>query len=257
MKGFDLMAILLNPEFSRMLVHGVNMTLIIFAGSWLLAMSLGIILLAIRMLPGRLADVLVEAYVSYHRNVPTLVQLMLWYFGVSSLLPDGLQIWLSDHNGEAIFAVIALGLCQAAYFSEDHRSGLRAVPKGQWEAARALGHSYLGAMAYILLPQAVRNAMPALVNHTVSLFKNSSLAMAIGVTELTHAVKEVENQSFRAFAERANGGKRTLTDVSPLTSRTLAGRRRIVSTPSGSSPASSSAAASPRRHKIWVCPAPP
>jgi polar amino acid transport system permease protein len=199
MKGFDLMAILLNPEFSRMLVHGVNMTLIIFAGSWLLAMSLGIILLAIRMLPGRLADVLVEAYVSYHRNVPTLVQLMLWYFGVSSLLPDGLQIWLSDHNGEAIFAVIALGLCQAAYFSEDHRSGLRAVPKGQWEAARALGHSYLGAMAYILLPQAVRNAMPALVNHTVSLFKNSSLAMAIGVTELTHAVKEVENQSFRAF----------------------------------------------------------
>jgi polar amino acid transport system permease protein len=52
-------------------------------------------------------------------------------------------------------------------------------------------------MAYILMPQAVRNAMPALVNHTVSLFKNSSLAMAIGVAELTHAVKEIENQSFR------------------------------------------------------------
>ena len=199
MKGFDLMAILLSPEFSGMIAHGMEMTLIIFAGSWLLAMSLGIILLAVRMLPGRVTDALVAAYVAYHRNVPTLVQLMLWYFGISSLLPDALQLWLADRNGEAIFAVIALGLCQAAYFSEDLRSGLRAVPKGQWEAARALGHSFTGAMSYILLPQAVRNAMPALVNHTVSLFKNSSLAMAIGVAELTHSVKEVESQSFRAF----------------------------------------------------------
>ena len=124
---------------------------------------------------------------------------MLWYFGISSLLPDTLQVWLSDHDGEAIFAVIALGLCQAAYFSEDQRSGLRAVPKGQWEAARALGHGYIGAMTYILLPQAIRNAMPSLVNHTVSLFKNSSLAMAIGVIELTHAVQEIESQSFRPF----------------------------------------------------------
>ena len=199
MKGFDLMAILLSPEFSGMIAHGMEITLIIFAGSWLLAMSLGIMLLAIRMLPNRITDALVAAYVAYHRNVPTLVQLMLWYFGISSLLPDALQLWLADRNGEAVFAVIALGLCQAAYFSEDLRSGLRAVPKGQWEAARALGHSFTGAMSYILLPQAVRNAMPALVNHTVSLFKNSSLAMAIGVAELTHAVKEVESQSFRAF----------------------------------------------------------
>ena len=199
MKGFDLTAILLNPEFSRMLAQGVKMTFIIFIGSWLLAMSLGIVLLAIRMLPSRIADAVVAAYVSYHRNVPTLVQLMLWYFGISSLLPDALQIWLSDHNGEAIFAVIALGLCQAAYFSEDQRSGLRAVPKGQWEAARALGHGYIGAMTHIRLPQAIRNAMPSLVNHTVSLFKNSSLAMAIGVIELTHVVQEIESQSFRPF----------------------------------------------------------
>lgn len=199
MKGFDIMAILSNPEFGRMLVHGVKMTLIIFAGSWTLAMSLGVLLLAIRMLPSRIAEGAVAAYVSFHRNVPTLVQIMLWYFGIYSLLPDGLQEWLSDHNGEALFAIIALGLTQGAYFSEDLRSGLRSVGKGQSEAARALGHSYFGAMAYILMPQAVRNAMPALVNHTVSLFKNSSLAMAIGVSELLHVVKEIESRTFRAF----------------------------------------------------------
>nr|WP_328514874.1 ABC transporter permease subunit [Ralstonia solanacearum] len=58
---------------------------------------------------------------------------------------------------------------------------------------------FIGTLRYVLMPQAVRNALPALINHSVSLFKNSSLAMAIGVTELTHAVKEIENTSFRAF----------------------------------------------------------
>ena len=168
-------------------------------GSWLFAMSLAVVLLVVRLTPSRIAQRGVVAYVSYHQNVPTLVQLMLWYFGISSLLPDVLQGWLGEHSGESVFAIIALGLCQAAYFSEDLRSGLRSVPPGQAEAARALGHGYVGAMRHVLMPQAIRNAVPALVNHSVSLFKNSSLAMAIGVAELTHAVKEIENQSFRAF----------------------------------------------------------
>lgn len=199
MKGFDLTAILSNPEFSGMLLHGMWMTFVIAVGSWLLAMSLGILLLVVRLLPSRIADGAVAAYISYHRNVPTLVQLMLWYFGIASLLPDDLQAWLGDHNGESIFAIIALGLCQAAYFSEDLRSGLRSIAPGQAEAARALGHGYIGAMRFVLMPQALRNSMPALVNHTVSLFKNSSLAMAIGVVELTQAVRQVENESFRTF----------------------------------------------------------
>jgi polar amino acid transport system permease protein len=199
MKGFDLMAILLNAEFGRMLVHGLQMTLVIAVSSWLLAMTLALVLLVVRLSPSRIAERAVAAYISYHRNVPTLVQLMLWYFGISSLLPGAVQGWLGEHDGEALFAIIGLGLCQAAYFSEDLRSGLRSIPPGQSEAARALGHSYIGAMRHVLMPQAVRNAIPALVNHSVSLFKNSSLAMAIGVAELTHAVKEVENQSFRAF----------------------------------------------------------
>jgi polar amino acid transport system permease protein len=199
MKGFDLLAILLNHEFSALLLHGVRLTLVIAVGSWLLAMTLALLLLTLRLTPSRIAERVVEVYVSYHRNVPTLVQLMLWYFGIASLLPNDMQAWLSVHQAEAVFAVIALGLCQAAYFSEDLRSGLRAIPPGQAEAARALGHSYIGAMRHVLMPQAIRNAVPALVNHSVSLFKNSSLAMAIGAAELTHAVKEVESQSFRAF----------------------------------------------------------
>ena len=199
MQGFDLSAILGNPAFRAMIVSGVKITLVIFVCSWLLGMALALVLMVIRLTPSQLGERFVAAYVSYHRNVPTLVQLMLWYFGISNLLPDGVQEWLADHDSEAVFAVIALGLCQAAFFSEDLRSGLRGVAGGQSEAARALGHSYVGSMRYVILPQAVRNAIPALVNHTVSLFKNSSLAMAIGVTELTHMAREVESRSFRTF----------------------------------------------------------
>jgi polar amino acid transport system permease protein len=199
MSSFDPTAILLNPEFSRMLLDGFEMTIVVAVGSWFLAMGLGFLLLLIRLAPSRLAGRAVGAYVSYHQNVPTLVQLMLWYFGISSLLPVVVQDWTSQHNGEAIFAIVGLGLCQAAYFSEDLRSGLRSIAAGQMEAAKALGHGYISAMRFVMLPQALRNALPPLVNHTVSLFKNSSLAMAIGVAELTHAVKEVDNLSFRTF----------------------------------------------------------
>lgn len=199
MQGFDVTAILLNSQLAGMLANGFLVTLIIATGSWLLAMSLGILLLMIRLMPSRIANHAVRAYVSYHSNVPTLVQLILWYFGLSSLLPTTLQEWLSEHHAESTFAILGLGLCQAAYFSEDLRSGLRSIAAGQEEAARALGQGFVSTMRYVMLPQAFRNALPALVNHTVSLFKNSSLAMAIGVAELTHAVKEVDNQSFRTF----------------------------------------------------------
>lgn len=199
MEGFDLWVILGNADYAAMLRHGIRFTFIVFIGSWLLAMSLGILLLVVRQIPGRVPNAVVSAYISYHRNVPTLVQLMLWYFGISALLPTPLQYWLTDHNGETIFAIIALGLCQAAYFSEDLRSGLRSIAAGQAEAAKALGHGHVSAMRYVMMPQAVRNALPALINHTVSLFKNSSLAMAIGVSELTHAVQEVQSLSFRVF----------------------------------------------------------
>ncbi|MEZ2221844.1 amino acid ABC transporter permease [Rhizobium sp. RCC_161_2] len=199
MGKLDLSAILGNPEYVSMLLHGVEMTFVVAIGSWLLAMTLAMLLLGLRYAPGPIGNAVVTAYVSYHRNVPTLVQLMLWYFGIFALMPQPVTDWLNDHNAEATFAIIGLGLCQAAYFSEDLRSGLRSVSSGQMEAARALGHGYISAMRFVMIPQGIRNALPALINHSVSLFQNSSLAVAIGVAELTYAVKEVENLSFLTF----------------------------------------------------------
>lgn len=198
LENFDLRPIL-SGENGQLLIQGGELTLQLMLYAWLLAMGLAFLLVIVRLTQARTAEGLVAAYVAYHRNVPTLVQLMLWYFGIPTLLPERMQLWLAGYSTEFIFAVIALGLCQAAYFSEDLRAGLRALPSGQNEAARALGLNYVRSMRYVILPQAVRNALPSLINHTVLLFKNTSLAMAIGVVELTYASREVENYTFRTF----------------------------------------------------------
>ncbi|ROL68837.1 ABC transporter permease [Pseudomonas chlororaphis] len=197
-QDFDLAAIL-QGEYAGLIVKGIEMTLQLALFAWLLAMILALTLVTVRLTGNKLADRLVAGYVSYHRNVPTLVQLMLWYFGVPTLLSENAQLWLASHNTEYLFSVIALGLCQAAYFCEDMRSGLRAIPAGQTEASRALGLGYVRSMRYVILPQGVRHCLPSLINHTVLLFKNTSLAMAIGVMELTYASREVENYTFRTF----------------------------------------------------------
>ena len=197
-QDFDLAAIL-QGEYAELIVKGIEMTLQLALFAWLLAMVLALTLVTVRLTGNKLVDRLVAGYVSYHRNVPTLVQLMLWYFGVPTLLSENAQLWLASHNTEYLFSVIALGLCQAAYFCEDMRSGLRAIPAGQTEASRALGLGYVRSMRYVILPQGVRNCLPSLINHTVLLFKNTSLAMAIGVMELTYASREVENYTFRTF----------------------------------------------------------
>lgn len=197
-KDFDLGPIL-SGEYADLLLRGAGLTAQLMLYAWSLAMALALLLVVIRLTGNPVAGRLVAGYVSYHRNVPTLVQLMLWYFGVPTLLPESTQLWLANFSTEFIFAVIALGLCQAAYFCEDLRAGLRAIPTGQTEAARALGLGYIRSMRYVILPQGVRNALPSLINHTVLLFKNTSLAMAIGVVELTYAARELENYTFRTF----------------------------------------------------------
>lgn len=190
-------SILMRPDYLRMILEGLLTMFELTLLAWLLAMVVGVVLAVVRMTNNRLAQGLVAAYVEYHQNVPMLVQIFLWYFGVATLLPSAWQQWLNANHSEFVFAFIAVGLAMAAYMSEDLRGGIRSIPKSQIEAARALGLSYLKTSRLVVLPQAIRIAMPTLVSHTVLLFKNTSLAMTIGVAELTYATREIESQSFR------------------------------------------------------------
>ncbi|CAN5495102.1 amino acid ABC transporter permease [soil metagenome] len=191
--------LLANPDYATLLLHGLGVTLRLFALSWVLAMLLASLLMAVRSAAGPWAQRAVWLFVEYHRNVPGLVQIFVWYFGVPQLLPKLAQRWINRHDGEFFLSCIALTLYAAAYMSEDLRSGLRSLPKGQAEAARSLGMNYRQSLMYILLPQALRAALPPLVTQTLALFKASSLAMTVGVAELMHATRQIENETYRTF----------------------------------------------------------
>ena len=189
----------LTGEYLDWFIWGLATTIVLTVAAWLFGMVTGILLTLIRMLPFPPFKWFVALYVEYHRNVPLLVQIFVWYFGIPQLLPRAARVWINNHNSEFLLAVIALGLVAAAYITEDLRSGIRSIPPTQYEAARSIGFNYFQAMNWIILPQALRIVAPQLINQTLLLFKNTSLAMAIGVGELTYRTREVDSYTFKTF----------------------------------------------------------
>jgi polar amino acid transport system permease protein len=186
-------------DYGALFLQGLAATIALSIAGWMLAFAVGIALTLVRMTRVRLLEFIVTAFVEYQRNVPPLVHIFLWYFGLASVLPQGLQDWTNANHGEYYFAAIAIGLYYGAYVSEDIRSGLRSIPAGQHEAARAVGLGYLGAMRRIILPQALRAAIPPLVSGSVLLVKTTSLAMVVGAMELTYVTKDIASKTFRIF----------------------------------------------------------
>lgn len=189
----------LTGEHLAWLLSGLCVTLELTASSWILAFIVGVLLVLLRNSGSKLAEIGVAAYVELHQNVPLLVQILFWYFAVPELLPEPARMWLNERNSEFILVMLALSFCFAAYISEALRSGLRAIPRTQHEAGRALGFGYLSTMRHVVIPQALRAAVPPLVNYSLLFFKNTSLAMAIGVHELTTQARQIENDTFRTF----------------------------------------------------------
>jgi len=188
-----------DPEIMDMLGTGIATTVVLFAAAMACGFCIALALTAVNLIPWRPVRSLVALYVEYHRNVPTVVQIMVWYFGMPEILPQALRAWINQGNTEFSFALIALSLNVSAYYYEDIRSGIRAIAGTQIEAARSVGLGAMQALRYVVLPQAVRYAVPPIINRSIILFKDTSLAMVIGVTELTYQAKRIENATFQTF----------------------------------------------------------
>ena len=192
-------SIVTSGKYFDWLVSGLKITLELSAISIVLAFLLGLLVAMLRMSPVRPVRWLASAYLEFFRNTPLLVQIFFWYFGSYKILPTPLNDWLNGFNFEFAAAVIALSIYSSAFIAEDLRSGILSIPKEQMEAARSAGFSFARSMQYVILPQAVRITVPPLVNQFLNLVKNSSLAMTIGVAELTYQARQVESYSFKGF----------------------------------------------------------
>ena len=192
-------AIVTSGKYFEWLVSGLGVTLELSLVSIVLSFLLGLIIAVMRMSNFRPILWFAHAYLEFFRNTPLLVQLFFWYFGSYKILPKVINDWLNSMNFEFAAAVIGLTIYTSAFIAEDIRSGVRSIPKEQMEAAQSSGFSYLRSMQYIILPQAVRITIPPLINQFLNLAKNSSLAMTIGVAEITYQARQIESYTFKGF----------------------------------------------------------
>lgn len=192
-------SIITSGQYFDWLLSGLITTLKLSAISIILAFILGLLVAVMRMSHNRPVRWIAHAYLEFFRNTPLLVQIFFWYFGSYKLLPAIVNNWLNETGFEFAAAAIALTIYTSAFIAEDIRSGVLSIPKEQMEAARSAGFSYLRSMQYIILPQAVRITIPPLINQFLNVAKNSSLAMTIGVMEMTYQARQVESYTFRGF----------------------------------------------------------
>jgi polar amino acid transport system permease protein/polar amino acid transport system substrate-binding protein len=184
---------LLNQNNLSMLAQGLFMTLILA----FLAVALGAVIALIpafmRMSKNKLFQITATTYVEVIRGTPMLVQVLIIY----QLMKLPLILFMGIDMGSFIPGLVALVINSSAYISEVIRAGILAVDKGQTEAARSLGMSQKQTMIKIVLPQAINNIIPALGNEFVTIIKETSIFMYLGVAELMFQINIIKSNTFR------------------------------------------------------------
>lgn len=169
-------------------------TLAVAGASWLVAMVTGALVGTLRTLPGSPWLVrLGNAWVELFRNIPLLVQIFLWYFVVPKLIPAFQQV------PGFLLVVFGLGFFTSARIAEQFRAGIQALPRGQRYAALALGFTTWQSYRYVLLPMAVRIILPPLTSESMNLLKNSSVAFAVSIAELTMFAMLAQEETSRGI----------------------------------------------------------
>jgi His/Glu/Gln/Arg/opine family amino acid ABC transporter permease subunit len=192
-------SVLWSGQSGGWLLQGLLTTLQISALAWVLAAALGILAGALRTVPYRPLRALGTCYVEFFRNVPLLVWMFFWYFGVPPLLPRPVQDWLYNHGAEFWAGMFALGVYHGARMSEVIRSGIQSIPRTQFEAAVAMGLTTLQAYRLVIVPIALRLIVPPATNESLNLLKNSSVALTISVAELTFQTRQIETYTAKAI----------------------------------------------------------
>lgn len=185
----------------QLLASGLAWTLAVTAAAWLLALAVGAMVGVMRTLPSRTVAGAGFAYVELFRNIPLLVQMFLWYFVIPEVVPP-LKAWIREvdpSTAQFAAAVACLGLFTAARIAEQVRAGIQSLPRGQSLAASALGLTTTQRYRHVLLPQTFRIIVPTLTNELMGLIKNSSVALTIGLGELTFRTRELGEFTFQYF----------------------------------------------------------
>lgn len=182
-------------------ISGVKWTLLVSICAWVIAFSIGSVLGVMRTTKVAWLNVPATAYVELFRNIPLLVHMFIWYFVVPEIVPKALGTWMKQGMPMPEFwsAVLALGFYTASRVAEQVRSGIQSIPVGQTHAALATGLTMPQVYRHLLLPMGYRIVIPPLTSEFLTIFKNSSVALTIGVLELTAQARTISEYTFRTF----------------------------------------------------------
>ncbi|MBQ3724582.1 MAG: amino acid ABC transporter permease [Oscillospiraceae bacterium] len=189
------------PKYIPAFVRGLEYTLLLSVVSVALAVIPALVLAIMRLSRNKIVRAISGAYIAVFRSTPLLVQLSIIYFGLFHYiqLPRYLLFGFIAIN-RFIPGVVALALNSSAYVAEIFRAGILAVDAGQAEAARSLGLSSWQSMRLVVLPQAIKNVLPALANELVTMVKESSICSSLGMAELMYAAQTVSGNSYITLA---------------------------------------------------------
>lgn len=166
--------------------HGLLVSLEIFSLTLIFSLPFGMVIAFGRMSKNHILSAITRFYISIMRGTPLMLQLIVIYFGPYYLFRIRVS---ADYRFIAV--ILAFSLNYAAYFAEIYRSGLQAMPKGQYEAAKVLGYSKSQTFFHIILPQLIKQVLPSITNEIITLVKDTSLAFAIAVTEMFTMAKQL------------------------------------------------------------------
>jgi glutamate/aspartate transport system permease protein len=182
------------PTYLQWMLSAWGWTLSVALLALIVALVLGSLVGIIRTLPDNPWLVrLGNAWVELFRNIPLLVQIFLWYHVIPALIP------IMKGVPSFILVVLALGFFTSARIAEQVRSGIQALPKGQRYAGMAVGFTTVQYYRYVILPMAYRIIIPPLTSETMNIFKNSSVAFAVSVTELTMFAMQAQEETSRGI----------------------------------------------------------
>ncbi len=190
-----------DATWMSMLVSGLEWTLLTALCAWIVAFVVGSVMGVLRTTTNPILVAVGNVYVEMFRNIPLIVQFFIWYFVLPEVIPalKTLAIESDPTQFQFTVAVICLGLFTAARVAEQVRSGILSLPRGQRAAGYALGLTQFQTYRYVLLPMAYRIIVPPMTSEMMNLIKNTSVALTIGLTELTFRTREMGEVTFAYF----------------------------------------------------------
>ena len=189
-------------DYYPMLLKGTGITVLLAALTVLFGTLIGVLISITRFnqngIVGKGLNKLADIYIAFFRGTPLMIQLFIFWFGIPQILHIRMKP-VGPIPAEFIVGAIALAINSGAYVAEILRAGIQAVDKGQMEAGRSLGLSEKQTLKHVILPQAIKNILPALGNEFIVIIKESAIVSVIGLADLMYNADKVTAATFNAF----------------------------------------------------------